>query len=378
MANDVIFGRVSSTRFAELVPDSNTLYFVNDTKEIYLGDRRYAFGDDVKIGIDGSGDVVCNAVYDASTKTLTLKLGDASECDSLKDVFDFISKTYVQTINPVVDSPIRVESSDPSNILLDIAIDERHPGNVKLTKSHDGLEASVEFPEPTVTGVDKSEKVISLEDGLLKSTLSISTVQEGALTYVVLKGIDGEVISRFDASEFVKDGILDSVSLEYASDGSNDRILVFNFNTESGKQSIKLNVNDLVDVYTARQGGGIVIDSDNAIAIENEVDPSGVINTDVSPSFGETVTLHAVKYDSHGLITGQGDFRFTMPSIADSTFGGDGKLVTTVHLDSTGYLEGSAIDISTAIDSTSRDTQIPTAKAVYDAIENSRTVWHRL
>lgn len=380
MATNVLFSRGSSVNFASVTKDPNTLYFLNDTHEIYLGGEKFGFGQDITIAVTGVGDTVSNVSFDASTKTLTLVLGDAADAASVIEAIKDAVAACVKTVSAEAGSAILVDSSDPENIKLSLNIaDEAHSGNVTLEECSDGLRASVDIPEAPIKEVAAGEKVIKLERGVLSSQLSITTVKEGGSTFVVLKGINGQDISRFDAAEFVKDGMLDSVSLKYSSDGLNHRILVMTFNTDAGKSDIELDIQDLISVYKAAENGGLKEGSDNDFSIANEVTPSdGPINHNVTPGFGDTITLKAVKYDTHGLITGVGDFTFTMPAIIGGELGGAGKLMSRVTLDADGNLTGATIDIVTALSSASGDTQIPTAKSVWRAIEDAKTVWETI
>lgn len=380
MATNVLFSRGSSVNFAPIAKDPNTLYFLHDTHEVYLGGERYAFGQDISIAITGVGDTVANVTFDSSEKKLTLVMGEAAEADSIKEALADAIATCVKTVSTERGSSILVDDTDKENLKLSLNLATGdNAGNVKLEECSDGLRASVDIPEDNITGVAEGDKIITLDGKLLKSQLSITSVKEDGRTYVVLKGIDGVEISRFDAAEFVKDGMLDSVSLEYSSDGLNHRVLVLTFNTDSGKEAIKLDVNDLVDVYSAAANGGLTLNSAGEFSIANKVEASdGIINSNKAPAFGETVTLKAVKYDAHGSITGVGDFTFKMPSLVGGSVGGSSKLVTHVNVASDGTVTGETIDISTKLTASSTDSQIPSAKAVWDAVEDAKTVWESI
>ncbi len=378
MANpNVLFSRGSSVTFPSVLKDPNTIYFLTDTNEIYLGSDKYGFGKDITVTISGVGDTVSNVSWDLASKTLILTMGEAGDAQSIKDAIDEAVGTCIKTISTDRGSAILVDDEDPENVKLSLNIAEgQHAGNVLIEECSDGLKASVEIPEDAVQGVVAGDKVLSLEGELLKSTLSIGTVKENDITYVILKGIGGQEISRFDASDFVKDGMLDSVALEYSTEIPGHRVLVFTFNTASGKEKIKVDVTEFIDTYTAAAEGGLKLDG-NEFSIKNEVEASGPINTDVAPGFGETVVLKAVKYDAHGLVTGTGNFNFTMPSIVGGEIGGSAKLLRHVQIASDGTLTGVDIDISTALNESSKHTQIPTAKAVYEAIQDAKTLWER-
>lgn len=374
MASNVLFKRGPSSGFNPEAADSNTLYFLTDTKEIYLGGGKYGFGNGIKVTVSGEGDTVQNVAYDANTNSLQILKGDAADAQSIHDLLDSALASFVKEIKTDADSAIVVDSTQAQFPKLSLNIAEnQHKGNVTLGQCSDGLFANVDIPD-TPIDVDPDDKVLKVENSVLSSTLSITTEKQDDVSYVVLKGIDGVEISKFDASDFVKDGMLDSVRLE--TDQQGHRILVFVFNTDAGKESIRVDVGDIISAYTA--GAGIDI-TDDTISIDNAVDPEPTpINTDVAPDFGEEITLNAVKYNAQGLITGKGSFKFKMPSIVGGSVGTQGSadtLITYLGVATDGELTGETIAISDALSAASTDQQIPTAKAVYDAIEDARPVW---
>lgn len=78
--------------------------------------------------------------------------------------------------------------------------------------------------------------------------------------YINLYDAKGAKIGAgFDASDFVKDGILDSVNFEEV-DGVKTNNLVFTFNTDAGKQNITVDFSKYVDTYHA-DNSSIVLDS---------------------------------------------------------------------------------------------------------------------
>lgn len=378
MATNVQFSRGSSVNFQNIPKDPNTLYFLTDSHEMYLGGEKYAFGKDITVVVQGNGDTIANATFDRDEKKLVLVLGEAGEAASVIELVRDAVADCVKTVTSDRGSSILVDDSDPENLKLKLNIAEgRNAGNVNIEECSDGLRASVEIPEDAVQGVDAEDKILKLDGKMLKTQLSITTVRENGATYVVLKGLNGVEVSRFDAAEFVKDGMLDSVELKYSSDGLNHRILVLTFNTDAGKEAIELDINDLVDVYVARENGGLR-EENNEFFIDNNVEASGPINTDVAPAFGEEVTLKAVKYDAHGLITGVGTFKFKMPEIVGGEVGGAGKLVTHLVVGADGEFTGETVDLVTALSASNTDAQVPTAKATWQAIEDARTVWEDL
>ena len=68
MANtNVLFSRGSSATFPSVLKDPNTIYFLTDTNEIYLGSEKYGFGKDITVAITGVGDTVSNVTWDLAS-----------------------------------------------------------------------------------------------------------------------------------------------------------------------------------------------------------------------------------------------------------------------------------------------------------------------
>lgn len=112
----------------------------------------------------------------------------------------------------------------------------------------------------------------TLNDNLL-SKLSLNFKSTEGEKKIELKGKDGVVLSSIDASAFVKDGFLESVTLV-------GKKLKFVFNTDSGKQDIEVNLSAL----------DIVVDSelkDNSTnPVQNKV-IKAAIDTKVTGVMGE-------------------------------------------------------------------------------------------
>lgn len=135
---------------------------------------------------------------------------------------------------------------------------DKTPGNVTLSQSAAGLKASVQIPAATVTGVAKDDKVLGLNGTLLSSTLNLK--YDSTAKKIQLLGINNAVIAEVNASDFIKDGMVNTVSFDPSS-----KILTITFNTDSGKEAIEVNLSSLVDTYTA--GKGIDI-TKNAVSIK--------------------------------------------------------------------------------------------------------------
>lgn len=115
----------------------------------------------------------------------------------------------------------------------------------------DAIEEILEDAELTDTtySVKEGEKVLSLDGTTFGTTLKIQKATHDDKTWVQLLGINDELVSEFDAAEFVADGFL--TNAEYDAE---TRELVFTWNTSAGISEDRVPVGDLVDTYTAGNG----------------------------------------------------------------------------------------------------------------------------
>lgn len=139
---------------------------------------------------------------------------------------------------------------------------------VALTVAEADRSVDVIVPAAPVQGVAEGEKIISLEGDKLKSTLTLAYVPatDEANAVLRLQGINGEVVSSIDATAFVKDGMLSGAKLEGPKgDETGEKYLVLSFNTEAGKEDVRMDVTSLLDYYTA--GDGLSL-TGNAFAVK--------------------------------------------------------------------------------------------------------------
>lgn len=109
-------------------------------------------------------------------------------------------------------------------------------------------------------GIAEGENVLTQTAAGLKSNIKIDYIDQK----VRLLGAGDTVISSFDASAFVKDGMLNDAELVTATESSpvNEKtsgtFVKFTFNAAGGNKVIYLDVTSLIDVYTA--GNGVAVD----------------------------------------------------------------------------------------------------------------------
>lgn len=114
--------------------------------------------------------------------------------------------------------------------------------------------------------VNANDKVLATNDtGNLTSTLDL-TYDSSAKT-ITLAGIGGAEIAKIDATDFVKDGMLESVTLVEI---DSKTYIHFVWNTDAGKTELDLDVTKLIDTYTA--GDGLALDDHKFSVNVNETD----------------------------------------------------------------------------------------------------------
>ena len=126
--------------------------------------------------------------------------------------------------------------------------------------------------------INSNDKVLTNDAQGLLATLSLKWVRaeaDGEKDEIQLIGKDSKIISRIDVADFIKDGILDSVSLN-TTDEKNP-YLSFTFNSAAGKENINVPIKALVDIYLA--GNGLML-NENIFSIK--VDDSSEVFLTVS------------------------------------------------------------------------------------------------
>lgn len=174
---------------------------------------------------------------------------------------------------------------DDNGVALKIAETQ---GNVTLAQSEAGLTANVVIPDAKVTGVKANDSVLALDGTNLTSTIGLSYDSENKK--IKLTGIGNAEIASVDASDFIKDGMLDEVRFD-----PETKEITLTFNTASGKDPIKINVSSLVDTYTAKAGSGLTL-NDHEFGIDTSVIATAESVTNVSntvSSLSETAVQSA-------------------------------------------------------------------------------------
>ena len=167
---------------------------------------------------------------------------------------------------------------DDNGVALKIAETQ---GNVTLAQSAAGLTANVVIPDAKVTGVKANDKVLSLTDKKLSTTLGLSYDSENKK--IKLTGINKAEIASIDATDFIKDGMLKSASFTGAAgeSGQHKNCIKLVFNSDGPADPIYIDVSSLVDTYTAKAGSGLTL-NDHEFGIDTSVIATAQSVTNVS------------------------------------------------------------------------------------------------
>lgn len=126
---------------------------------------------------------------------------------------------------------------------------QSEPGDGYTSKGHVVDIKKIQLNNLKISDVSSGDKVLEVGgDGVLSSVLNL-TYNSGTKR-INLLGKGNAQIASIDATDFIKDGMVQNVELE----GNN---LVFTFNTDAGTEEITVDLTKFIDVYT--QGNGIAI-----------------------------------------------------------------------------------------------------------------------
>jgi hypothetical protein len=179
-----------------------------------------------------------------------------------------VSSEDIEAIKGAVDG---VTLTDPSTLTFSFVDETAHPDlTVKLVSYAAAANGGLEFgtPDPTTKvsevsiKLNPNDKVLTLGSTGLLANLGLSYDSTNKLIKLTGKDIDDgqggtapAVLAQIDATDFIKDGMIDSVELVTDPAGQPAGTYIkITFNTAAGKDPIFLNVTGLIDVYTAGNG----------------------------------------------------------------------------------------------------------------------------
>lgn len=128
----------------------------------------------------------------------------------------------------------------------------------RATAAEEALGERIDGIVIPVTGIAADDKILALTDTLISATVSLGYDEDNKA--IKLYGKDSVELGSVDATPFIKDGMLNDVEYDAASN-----TLTFIWNTDSGDKSDTVVLSDIIEPYTA--GAGLVL-SGNEFAIQ--------------------------------------------------------------------------------------------------------------
>ena len=205
----------------------------------------------------------------------------------------------------------------------------------------------------------------------------------------------GQVLAYVDATDFIKDGMVDNVEIKTISGTS---YLAITFNSDSGKEEIDISLTDIFDpsnYYNKQEVDNLVSAATDDMATQTWVGEQGYITgVDLSnyaeisavTAVNNALTAHTsddeihVNGESKQYWDSKSDFSGSYNDLTDKPTIPTVPTSNTAFTNDAGYITADALSatvatsaITTAVTSASTDAQIPTAKAVYDAIPTGGT-----
>lgn len=152
---------------------------------------------------------------------------------------------------------------------VSVSLQTSDKGNVKFTQDTDGLSANVTIPDATVTGVKADDKFLSLTDKLVEADVSIAYDADDKKIYLYGKDkTKANAVSSIDCKAFIKDGMLENAELVTNPEGQDAGTYIkLTWNTDGPKTPMYINVTSLIDTYTAKANGGLVLE-DHAFSVD--------------------------------------------------------------------------------------------------------------
>ena len=197
--------------------------------------------------------------------------GDATAAAAAAKAAQDAANTKVASIG--AGTAITVDSSIATAPVVNVKLAETQ-GNVKLDTTN-GLKASIDAAEvakvTAVNGVAANDNFLTLgADKLISAAASLKYVKTEATGSVPAKyeiqliGKNNQVVSAINASDFIKDGMVESVNFDEAT-----KHLTITFNTDAGQDAIDVDLTKLVDTY--KSGTGLTLAADGTFSINEDV-----------------------------------------------------------------------------------------------------------
>ena len=216
-----------------------------------------------------SANTLNNAIEAEKSRAISAENAINNNVESLGSVVERLSAGTVAEVNRAVSAETtldgRVRNLENASVTGENAIGVESTGlNKKVTLV-----------------IDSNDNVLTQSLGGLKTTLGLK--YDSTSSKVQLIGNNNAVISEFDSSDFIKDGMIESVTFD-----PETNILLIVWNTAAGHEPTLINLSDLVNVYT------VAPESHTFMEIDSYVIKLNADITDGLASFNYTRRISAI------------------------------------------------------------------------------------
>lgn len=221
----------------------------------------------------------------------------------------------VEGFQPVAQGEkVKVTIQQKDGKITNVAVDE-----TALETALDGLEAAttlegvesikVDYSETANTvslTIDGTDKVLTQGTNGLLANVALSYGEEGdGKKYIKLTGKNGADLGKIDATDFIKDGMLQSATLETNPTGQEDGTYIkLVFNSDGPQDPIYINVTSLIDVYTADETylhlNGYKFEHKTITGLDSTNSHGIVDNVTVNSTATQTFQVPTLKVDAAG------------------------------------------------------------------------------
>ena len=200
-------------------------------------------------------DALTQRVSAAETDIAALKaaVGKEAKPESSEGAGDGEAATglYLAIANEIVRATAAEAGLRNSINSIDFVDESELSDAIKDFATKDFVASEIGKVEIPVTGVSATDNVLTLGDDK-NITATISLEYDSDAKSIKLVGKNNADLGSIDATPFIKDGMLDDVSYDAASN-----TLTFTWNTDSGKTTDTVVLSDIIEPYTA--GAGITL-----------------------------------------------------------------------------------------------------------------------
>lgn len=292
----------------------------------------YAWAKQANLPIEkeGTGNVVSNIEWDAENKKIKFSTASVATAEGLADIQSRVAaiengyatdkdlEDAVSTLNASIAGKVATSDFETFKTSNTSAIaDAKKAG----TDANSALEAYKTSNDAAIAlKADKSavDALVIVDDVKYDSTSKTIQLMSGA----------SKVGEGFDASAFIKDGMLEDVAYD-----ADTNTLTFTWNTDAGSKTDTVTLTDILDPYTA--GAGISI-SGTSIALSAETQDSlGKADTAVQPAdienMATTTALNGAINTINGKIANITNGTAVVGQATKATQDGDGNEISTTY-----------------------------------------------